>query len=1030
MSGRLRCAGIVLSGFIGVIPCGCDPDSVSPGSTLMINPASDEAGGLTAMRAAAARGRWDRVYELTPVTLVGRPGDVEVIRLGIRAAMERQDIDRAGELTLALVEASDAADAVVIQEASEVLIRTGRLVEGLDVLESGLTHHPDRHDWRRIVADSRAMLEQFSDAGRHGRRLIRDRRFDRELLMLMLPHDQRQLEHQTLEHLQSLNPADGRLGIWEARRALDDGNFDRAAKVAASIAVRHRTFSPALRLWIESIDRSAVGEDDPGLISLRRHLRSLGVEDWRALCDDGYLVTALAAHFSDRLAIARRLAASVLRREPFHREAWAVWSADDADRRREATRRIAAINGIAEAATRLQRGIGDRAVAMLDVAEAQRAIGCPWSAEAWASLAAAASSPGGTGLTDATGPSDPDGPANIDDPPNAAGRAARFRASVVRYLRTDSPWVSAELIGSLQTGGVAAAEDTNLFADLRRILAEQGGTDDGPPTGGGGGWTGLVEGTGGEVLLRNVAPEIGLDHDGRPASDLDTAGVPISRSLGCGAAVVDFDLDGWPDLYLADGDGDELGVANDPNRLWHNRDGRFADVSSASGADDRGFGIGVTAADLNADGHPDLISTNYGPDRVWINRTDGTFVDRTDRYFGVDEPRDDAAPWSTSVAAADWDGDTLPEIWVLKYCGGTEPITERCGDDAVARSCAPVHFRAAGDVVFRSRRDPATPPRRLNLPGPAMTGRGLGILIGPLADDDALSVLVANDMTTNHLWRPGDDGPVETAVAAGIAGTPRAPNQGSMGIAQGDADGDGRPDVLITNFLREPNAFHFTAGDRFVERGGQTGVHGPSFLKVGFGVQAVDLSGDGVDEWVVANGNIDQGDDGLYEQPFEVFRVVGGRLDVATFDDGSDPSRYLRRAHVGRTLVRIDYDRDRRDDLVVTHQTEPVALLASGGTTPASSLRIALVGDDDSPREPIGAEVSVRWPDRTETRWLMAGDGYLCRNEPTLRFASAEAVERVDVTVRWIDGKVDLFEGLPCGTDWLMVRGRRPWRFE
>ena len=417
----------------------------------------------------------------------------------------------------------------------------------------------------------------------------------------------------------------------------------------------------------------------------------------------------------------------------------------------------------------------------------------------------------------------------------------------------------------------------------------------------------------------------------------------LHHTLGCGGGVLDYDLDGWSDVYFAAAGGTPRLNDSQSNGLFRNRDGVFSETTTMTGSGDTGFGQGIAVGDVNEDGFPDLVVLNFGRNVLYVNQGDGTFENASDRWFGSESK----SSWSTSGAIMDLNGDRLADLVSLD-----------------------------GRLLNRTSTIAAAPD---------ITGRGLGIVAGSLDDHDGIDVLIANDMTNNHYWSTATDTKStyqmhELAMTRGLASDAQGSAQGSMGIAVGDMDRDGRFDLFVTNFADESNVMHRYRGHHsWVDDTNRLGLASNSFPLVAFGTQMVDLDNDGRLEIVVTNGHVQilspSGVRADYEQPFQVYEQNSqGKYHLVS---PSMQEAYVSSLHVGRALWTIDADRDGLTDLFVTHQTEPVALLMNQSAQQQSWVEFQLVGTSSS-RDAIGATVELRCGDEVWKKPLTSGDGYLC----------------------------------------------------
>ncbi len=335
---------------------------------------------------------------------------------------------------------------------------------------------------------------------------------------------------------------------------------------------------------------------------------------------------------------------------------------------------------------------------------------------------------------------------------------------------------------------------------------------------------------------------------------------PVTASGGVG--LIDFDGDGWLDVYLVQGGPfpPDPKASRCGDRLYRNgRDGTFVDVSRTSGIANlpSGYGHGVAVGDYDNDGRPDLFVTRWRSYALYHNRGDGTFEDVTLK-LGLGGDRD----WPTSAAFADFDGDGDLDLYVCHYLKWDEHRSLPCADpnDPTIYRCMPLDFEALPDHLFRNDGD-----RFVEVTDQAgivdRGGRGLGVLAADLDDDGRIDLFVANDMTANYWFRNlGGFRFEEAGQAAGVAGNASGAYQAGMGVACGDLDGDGRLDLAVTNFYNESTSFFRNFGQGFFgEQSSAIGLAGPSRYVLGFGITFFDADNDGWLDLITANGHVHDG---------------------------------------------------------------------------------------------------------------------------------------------------------------------------
>ncbi|MGE5194763.1 MAG: FG-GAP-like repeat-containing protein, partial [Deltaproteobacteria bacterium] len=480
------------------------------------------------------------------------------------------------------------------------------------------------------------------------------------------------------------------------------------------------------------------------------------------------------------------------------------------------------------------------------------------------------------------------------------------------------------------------------------------------------------------VRFADVAAEAGIRFVYFNSHDRTTGEARMFELTGGGVAAFDFDGDGWPDLYftqgcrwpVAQGEGEHYDC------LFHNLgDGRAAEVALAAGLGDAHFSQGISAGDYNVDGFPDLYLANIGQNRLYCNNGDGTFTDvtRAAGLGGHDR-------WTTSCLIADLNGDSWPDLYDVTYCAGSNVFTLVCQKDGVSHACSPRAFEAAPDQIYLNRGDGSfenvTGSSGIDLPN----GYGLGIVAADFEGSGLLNLFIANDETANFYFvnqtgrRGGKLKFADQALASGLAFDADGVPQACMGVAAGDADGNGLIDLYVSNFYNESDTLYLQyPGRLFVDMTRQAGLRGPSFEPLGFGTQFLDGELDGLPDLVLTNGHIDDFRDlGIpYEMSPQYFRNIGGGR-FRELRGSSSPGKFFDGKYLGRGLARLDWNRDGKEDFAVSHIGSPAALIVN--QTPGAGHFLALqfrgVACD---RDAIGTTVHVTAGGRTSTRQLTAG---------------------------------------------------------
>ncbi len=530
------------------------------------------------------------------------------------------------------------------------------------------------------------------------------------------------------------------------------------------------------------------------------------------------------------------------------------------------------------------------------------------------------------------------------------------------------------------------------------------------------------------IGFANVGATAGLEFRFQNGADPQAGRAYMFEFNGGGVAVLDYDNDGWPDLYFTQGCRWPVNSAHASHRdqLFRNLgDGRFADVTNEAGLGDPDYSCGATAGDFDNDGWTDLYVANIGANRFYRNLGDGTFLDVTAETGTAGDS------WSMGAAFGDFNDDGLPDLYVVNYLAGPEVFERACFDGGVPVQCGPTLFRGEQDRVYANLGDgrflDATNESGIVVPD----GKGLGLVVADFDGSGRLGVYVANDTTANFLFAnpPGERGRplrfVEEALLAGAAFDEHGRAQASMGIAVDDANGDGRLDLFVTNFYREPNAFYQQTSDgRFEDVIRATGMHGPSFEQMGWGTQFLDADLDGHPDLVLVNGHVNDFRRSTipFEMPAQFFRNAGGGRFVEL--PATELGPYFAERHLGRALARLDWNRDGREDFCATHVDAPPALLENRTKQAGNFLSIRLVGVSGE-RDATGTWIELTAAGRSWRRQLTAGDGFAARNQSLVTFGLSDAQQVDRLVVRWRGGHTDVFTALPVNVVLTLVEGGR-----
>jgi enediyne biosynthesis protein E4 len=529
------------------------------------------------------------------------------------------------------------------------------------------------------------------------------------------------------------------------------------------------------------------------------------------------------------------------------------------------------------------------------------------------------------------------------------------------------------------------------------------------------------------VTFVDVARDGGLTH--RFVNGGETAKKYIIEANGSGVAFVDVDNDGWLDVFVVGGSMLEKVPVDSVSRLYRNtRDGKFEDITERAGVGRLGWGGGVCAGDFDNDGLTDLYVAYWGHNALYRNLGEGKFEDVAAKA-GVAGP---AAEWSSGCTFADYDRDGKLDLLVTSYqefdLAKAPPPgkSSNCEWKGMPVFCGPRGLPYGRVTLYRNL-DGGRFEDVTKASGVA-EARGFYAFTAVAADlneDGWVDLYVASDSTPSLLFRNNRDGTFsEIGTEAGVAYNEHGFEQGGMGVAVGDANSDGRLDLMKTNFAGDHPNLYLNQGqgifeDRVIPAG--LGVN-PQY--VGWGVGFVDLDNDGWPDVFQVNGHVypelGEGKSGeAYRNPRLVYRNLGG----GRFEDVSElagPGVAAR--HSSRGAAFGDFDNDGDIDVLVMNMGEPPSLLRNDLKSSNHWVRLRLEGSESN-RSAIAALVELEAGGRKQVQAVLSQSSFLSQNDLRLHFGLGGADEIERVSVRWPNGKAEQFSGVKPGATWCLVEG-------
>jgi enediyne biosynthesis protein E4 len=503
----------------------------------------------------------------------------------------------------------------------------------------------------------------------------------------------------------------------------------------------------------------------------------------------------------------------------------------------------------------------------------------------------------------------------------------------------------------------------------------------------------------------------------------------LPETTGAGCAFLDYDNDGWMDIYFVNSGKCDFYDPNPPlrNALYHNnRDGTFTDVTEKAGVASGGYGQGVAVGDYDGDGFPDLYVTQYGRSILYRNNGDGTFTDVTDRA-GV------AAPgWSSSAVWFDYDNDGKLDLFVCRFVEFSKTNSKDCrsGEDAKRGYCIPRVYRPTASWLFHNNGNGTfTDVGKASGIGKYL-GKAWGAVAVDVNNDGRMDLFVANDTMPNFLFTNQGGRFEEIGLSAGVAYSADGRPRSGMGVDAADFNQDGWMDLFVANIDMERYSIYQNNHDEtFDDLAGPTGIGQATRLMSGWGLKFFDYDNDGELDLLLANGNPDDLIESLhpqvtYPEPMLLFHNTGKGFQDVSPQSGPTFSKLLS----ARGMAIGDFNNDGAVDVLVCLNDGAPLLLRNNVGNQNHWLGIKLLGKKGNP-DAVGARITYQAGDLKRSRVKVGGGSYLSSHDPRIVLGLGKRDKLDWLEIKWPlpSGGVERFTDLPIDRYITIVEGEGKW---
>jgi enediyne biosynthesis protein E4 len=506
----------------------------------------------------------------------------------------------------------------------------------------------------------------------------------------------------------------------------------------------------------------------------------------------------------------------------------------------------------------------------------------------------------------------------------------------------------------------------------------------------------------------------------------------IIESTGCGCAFIDYDNDGWMDLFVLSGTRLQGAPKGATNRLYkNNRDGTFTDVTEKAGLHSLGWACGVCIGDYNNDGHEDIFCTRFGQNSLYRNNGDGTFTDVT-REAGLwnDQPR-----YGAGCSFLDYNRDGLLDLFVSNYVdfnfetAGVPGENPYCRWKGIPVECGPRGLKTGKNSLYRNNGNgtftDVTREARIH---EAPATYGLTVVAADFDEDGWQDIYVAADSTPSLLFMNNRNGTFrEEGVTRGVGLSEDGMEQAGMGIGVGDYALDGHLDLFKTHFLEDSNILYRNDGKGNFDDDTRASRVGVETRYICWGAGIVDLDNDGFPDIFMVTGHVyPQAEQTLPQYPNKTPRAVFRNLGSGVFEELiEEAGPGVAAAHCSRGCAFGDFDNDGDIDILVINLNEPPSLLRNDLSGKANNwIKVKLEGVKSN-RSAVGARVLVHYGSETQAQAVLSQSSFLSCNDPRLHFGLG-TIRTVDIDVFWPSGLHESFKQLAANQLVTLKEGAGP----